>query len=129
MTNADKDVRAVGTSDSQGAEQMAQSQVTQSQVIQLKVDGMSCAHCVTAVDRALRAVPGVADVSVDLEAGRATVHGGADTAALTAAVAERPDPVPAAERLIQRRRSAERHRELYLRVSSRVQAGRREGAA
>lgn len=42
-------------------------------VATIEVRGMSCGGCVDAVTRALRAVPGVRDVDVSLEAGRATV--------------------------------------------------------
>jgi copper chaperone len=40
-----------------------------------RIDGMTCGHCVAAVDKELRAVPGVVDVAVDLAAGTATVTG------------------------------------------------------
>ncbi len=51
------------------------------------IDGMTCASCVSRVERALRAVPGVIEASVNLATNRATVvHGGVDNAALTAAV-------------------------------------------
>jgi copper chaperone CopZ len=33
------------------------------------VTGMTCGHCVSAVDSELRAVPGVTDVAIDLVAG------------------------------------------------------------
>ena len=39
----------------------------------LKVGGMTCGGCVSAVTKALRAVPGVKDVSVSLQAGEARV--------------------------------------------------------
>lgn len=39
----------------------------------IKVDGMSCASCVAHVEKAIRSVPGVGDVSVNLATGRATV--------------------------------------------------------
>lgn len=55
---------------------------------ELKVTGMSCGHCVGAVERALRAVPGVEAVQVSLEGGRARVQGQADADALVAAVKE-----------------------------------------
>lgn len=42
--------------------------------IHLKIDGMSCQHCVQAVQDALLGVPGVENVVVDLEAGLATLH-------------------------------------------------------
>jgi Cu+-exporting ATPase len=40
----------------------------------LYVEGMSCASCVTSVETALRDVPGVLEVSVNLATGRATVQ-------------------------------------------------------
>ena len=43
----------------------------------LVVDNMTCGKCVGRVERALKAVPGVAGVSVDLAVGTACVHGGA----------------------------------------------------
>ena len=39
----------------------------------IKIDGMSCAHCVHSVEEALGELAGVNSVSVDLEAGEATV--------------------------------------------------------
>ncbi len=39
----------------------------------LKVGGMSCGHCVMAVTKALKGVPGVQDAKVDLQGGRAVV--------------------------------------------------------
>lgn len=39
----------------------------------ISVRGMSCGHCQAAVDKALRAVPGVQEVSVDLKGETATV--------------------------------------------------------
>ncbi|SHH54318.1 cation-translocating P-type ATPase [Massilia sp. CF038] len=55
----------------------------------LDISGMSCAACVGRVEKALRAVPGVVDASVNLATERATVHTrqGA-TEALVAAVAQ-----------------------------------------
>ncbi|MBP0600206.1 copper-translocating P-type ATPase [Herbaspirillum sp. LeCh32-8] len=49
---------------------------------------MSCASCVNRVEKALRAVPGVADASVNLATERATAHaaGNVDAAQLAAAV-------------------------------------------
>ena len=55
---------------------------------QLNITGMSCGHCVKAVEKALRGVPGVQSAEVSLEAGRATVQGDADAQALMAAVKE-----------------------------------------
>jgi Cu+-exporting ATPase len=56
---------------------------------ELAIEGMSCASCVGRVERALRAVPGVLDASVNLAAARASVRllaGGAPPSALIAAV-------------------------------------------
>jgi len=58
-------------------------------MIQLKIEGMTCGHCVMGVKQALAAVPGVqGTVEVDLASGRAKVDGSADAAALIAAVVE-----------------------------------------
>jgi copper chaperone len=48
----------------------------------LKVEGMTCHHCVQAVTRAIRGVHGVNDVRVDLEAGQAWVEYDAGNASL-----------------------------------------------
>ena len=42
---------------------------------ELNITGMTCGHCVKAVEGALRAIPGVQTVTVDLAGGRATVQG------------------------------------------------------
>lgn len=42
---------------------------------QLKVDGMTCESCVASVTKALKRVPGVQNVEVDLDSGIARVHG------------------------------------------------------
>ena len=44
-------------------------------MIELKVSGMSCQHCVAAVARALESVPGVARVEVDLGSGLVRIEG------------------------------------------------------
>lgn len=56
--------------------------------IQLKIDGMHCSGCVNAVRRVLEGTPSVSNVSVDLDAGRATVEtsAGVDPAKLISAV-------------------------------------------
>ncbi|MBL0734165.1 MULTISPECIES: heavy metal translocating P-type ATPase [Stenotrophomonas] len=54
--------------------------------VELAVEGMTCASCVGRVERALLAVPGVSQASVNLATERATVRGVADTAALVAAI-------------------------------------------
>lgn len=48
----------------------------------LKVNGMTCAHCVRSVTSALKGVPGVLSASVDLAAGTAEVDGSASPQAL-----------------------------------------------
>jgi Au+-exporting ATPase len=59
-----------------------------SAAIQLAVEGMNCASCVGRVERALKAVPGVVDATVNLATERATISGVASVQALVAAVAE-----------------------------------------
>jgi copper chaperone len=54
----------------------------------LQVSGMTCNGCVKHVTSALREVPGVTAVEVDLAAGRAKVVGEAPVAALITAVTE-----------------------------------------
>jgi copper chaperone len=51
----------------------------------LTIDGMSCGHCVKAVESALSAVDGVE--SADVEIGRATVKVGPDVSSETLAAA------------------------------------------
>jgi hypothetical protein len=50
------------------------------------VSGMNCNHCKANVERAIRQVPGVTDVTVDLAAGTAIVSGTHDTSALIGSV-------------------------------------------
>lgn len=52
----------------------------------LKVSGMTCGHCVAAVTRAVRAIPAVEAVSVDLERGEVAVQGHPDAAAVREAI-------------------------------------------
>ncbi|MDQ3309510.1 MAG: heavy-metal-associated domain-containing protein [Gemmatimonadota bacterium] len=40
----------------------------------LKIDGMTCGHCVQAVTNVLKGTEGVRDAQVDLQAGRARVE-------------------------------------------------------
>ncbi|GFE66766.1 heavy metal translocating P-type ATPase [Litoreibacter roseus] len=56
------------------------------QTIIFAVEGMNCASCVGRVERALKAVPGVAEASVNLAAERATVSTITDAAALISAL-------------------------------------------
>lgn len=56
-------------------------------MITIKIQGMTCGHCVRAVTEALRGVPGVeAVLEVSLERGEANVQGTADPSALVRAV-------------------------------------------
>ena len=58
-------------------------------MIELKIEGMSCDHCVRAVTKALTKVPGVTRVvEVSLERGEAIVDGEAAFEQLAAAVRE-----------------------------------------
>lgn len=59
-----------------------------SMTTELTITGMTCGHCETAVRNALKAVPGVQDVKVDLKGGSAIVEGAADPQALVAAVTD-----------------------------------------
>ncbi len=52
----------------------------------LTVGGMTCQHCAAWVTEELQAVPGVADVAVDLPSGAVTVTGDPDGDAVRAAV-------------------------------------------
>jgi len=55
-------------------------------MLKLKVEGMTCNHCVMAVKKALSRVPGVERAEVSLERGEALVEGNADLKALIRAV-------------------------------------------
>ncbi|MCC6916666.1 heavy metal translocating P-type ATPase [Nitrosomonas sp.] len=54
--------------------------------VELAVEGMTCASCVARLERALKAIPGVTDATVNLAAERATVLGVAGTDVLVSAV-------------------------------------------
>ena len=57
--------------------------------IELNVAGMTCGHCKSAVESALKSVAGVSTATVDFAAGTATVNGeGVKLEALVAAVAD-----------------------------------------
>ena len=58
-------------------------------MITLKVDGMTCEHCVATISRALAQVPGVERVvEVSLERGEAQVEGHPDAGQAIAAVVD-----------------------------------------
>ena len=50
------------------------------------VPGISCEHCQKAIEKEVAGVPGVTDVTVDVDARRATVAGTSDIDAVTAAI-------------------------------------------
>lgn len=54
--------------------------------IKLKITGMTCEHCVRAVTKAVKSVPGVTDAEVTLPPGSAVVHGEMALADLISAV-------------------------------------------
>lgn len=59
------------------------------ETIELTIDGMTCDHCVRAVTEAISGVAGVAEATVDLDAGAATLTGeGVDLEAVVAAITE-----------------------------------------
>ena len=57
-------------------------------MMELKVSGMTCAHCVAAVSQAVRAVPGTRAIAVDLDRGAVSIEGEPDPAAVRAAITE-----------------------------------------
>lgn len=70
--------------------------------LSLPVEGMSCAGCVSRVERVLTALPGAHDVSVNLATGRANLSlgTGASLADVAAALAEAGYPVPVSETVL-----------------------------
>jgi copper chaperone len=54
----------------------------------LKIEGMTCNHCKMAVEKALKGVPGVTGVQVNLEKNEALVTGSPERAAMVEAVDE-----------------------------------------
>lgn len=57
----------------------------------IKINGMKCQHCVSSVTKALEAIDGVSNVSVDLDNGEASYAADADVS---------PDQIRAAIRKI-----------------------------
>ena len=57
-------------------------------MLELRVSGMTCEHCVATVGRAVRGVPGVTDVAVDLAHGLVRVEGAQDAVAVRRAIEE-----------------------------------------
>lgn len=54
--------------------------------IVLKIEGMTCGHCKSSVEKALLKVPGVTRAEVDLDRKQATISGSADQSQLVKAV-------------------------------------------
>lgn len=67
---------------------MSPTQPASRDKVEISIEGMSCSACVNAVTRVLSRVPGVADVTVDLDAGLARVAGSASAEILVAAIAK-----------------------------------------
>jgi copper chaperone len=57
-------------------------------VTELKVEGMTCNHCKTSVEKALKSVAGVENAEVNLQEGKAKIYGDASVDQLVAAVQE-----------------------------------------
>lgn len=54
----------------------------------IQVKGMMCGHCKAMVEKVCKAVPGVEDAVVDLQAGNVTVTGSTDIPAVKKAIAD-----------------------------------------
>lgn len=57
-------------------------------MVELKVEGMTCSHCVSAVTQAVRKVDTNARINVDLVASRVWVESTADVNAIATAVTD-----------------------------------------
>jgi copper chaperone CopZ len=57
------------------------------EAVALRISGMSCASCVSRVEKALAGVPGVSDVSVNLATEEAVLHRQAGTARIPELIA------------------------------------------
>ena len=55
-------------------------------LLEIGIDGMTCASCVGRVEKALKAVPGITDAVVNLATEKATIHGAVDAAVVVAAI-------------------------------------------
>lgn len=64
-------------------------------MIELKVQGMTCNHCVHAVTRAVKSVDPQAQVRVDLGAGTVAVDGQSSAEVLSKAISDAGYAVPA----------------------------------
>ena len=52
----------------------------------VKIKGMSCQHCVASVTEALKAIPGISNVQVDLQKGEARYEGDIDSDRVSQAI-------------------------------------------
>ncbi|MFC6048312.1 copper ion binding protein, partial [Methylobacterium hispanicum] len=78
------DIRASGSLDPERLAQAVEAAgySVPAQAVELSIEGMTCASCVGRVERALKAVPGVAEATVNLATERASVRGTANLHAL-----------------------------------------------
>lgn len=53
-----------------------------------QIEGMACSHCQATVKKAIEALPGVNNVVVDLNSGKAIVDGDVNSDAIAAAVSQ-----------------------------------------
>ncbi|MFZ0834885.1 MAG: heavy metal-associated domain-containing protein [Mycobacterium sp.] len=68
--------------------------------MRIRVQGMSCQHCVETITATVKRVPGATDVRVDLTDGLVTVDGTPDRRAVASAIEDlgyEVDPAAAAE--------------------------------
>ena len=63
---------------------------------ELKVDSMSCGHCVDRVTKSVQAIDRGATVQVDLDSKKVRIDSAAELTALTAAITQAGYPVTAA---------------------------------
>jgi copper chaperone len=57
-------------------------------ITELRVEGMSCNHCKTSVEKALKSVTGVENAEVNLQEGKAKIYGNVQPQQLVTAVQE-----------------------------------------
>jgi len=70
----------------QGYPVKLQQQAVRDDGYELAIDGMTCSSCVAAVEKAIKAVPGVTQAAVSLLEKNAIVHGGAPQAVIRAII-------------------------------------------
>lgn len=59
-----------------------------SSMMEVAIEGMTCASCVGRVEKALNALPGVTSAAVNLATEKATIEGSADAASIVAAISK-----------------------------------------